>query len=80
MTEREKDRRMKKPKTLEQIIGKSIVRALTALQDESDRPMHTYKAGEINGWKAEALASWVNYKVVRAVRRHLALPKKRPRK
>ncbi len=47
-------------KTLEPVIERAIARALTQMED------HT---GEINGWKGDALASWIVPVVLRAVRR-----------
>lgn len=53
------------------VINQSIIRALTRMEDEADRPVHRFRAGEINGWKADALASYIVPAVVRAVKRAL---------
>lgn len=65
MTKSKKPKR--KPKDLAQVIREATTRALKAMEDASARPMHTYEAGEINGWKADALASYVWPKVLRSV-------------
>lgn len=59
---------MKKRRTLEDVVSRSITRALVAMQDESDRPAHRYRGGEINGWTGANLASYITPKVLRMMR------------
>lgn len=59
----------RKRKSLSEVVREATGRALKRMEDGHDRPMHVYRAGEINGWKADALASYVWPTVLRALRR-----------
>ncbi len=61
-----------KSETLASVIRRTTVRELAKMQDKEPRPQHTFHGGEINGWTAAALASWVAPGVIRTVRRFLA--------
>lgn len=61
----------RKPNTLAKVIEKATARALTAMEHESDGFIPGY-------WKGEDLASWVAPKIIRAVKRHLGKPKRKP--
>jgi hypothetical protein len=69
---------MRKAKTERDIIIAAIVRALASMEDPIALPQHTYAAGEINGWKGDALASYVIPKVLRALQRHRKPKRRRP--
>lgn len=68
---------MNDTRRLRRTIERAIVRALAKMEDEADRPMHTFRAGEINGWKGDALASYVTPVVLRALNRQSAGKTKR---
>lgn len=60
-----------KKRTLNAAIQAATIRGLARMVDVEDRPIHTFKAGEINGWEPDALASYVIPIVCAAVKRHL---------
>lgn len=62
-----KTKRKTKRKGLAEVVREATERALKKMEDEHARPQHSYQAGEINGWKADALASYVWPKVLRSV-------------
>jgi hypothetical protein len=67
----------RKKRTERQVIEAAICRALGNLQDKDDRPQHTFRAGQINGWTADALTSWIIQGVMRALHRSRKRPTRR---
>ena len=59
-------------RTIEETIRVATRRALVKMQDQVDRPIHTFKKGEINGWSGDALATYIYPVVIRALNRRKA--------
>lgn len=64
---KKKKKKKSRENPLGAVIRKATERALKRMEDEHDRPQHSFRKGEINGWTGDALASYVAPSVLRSV-------------